>query len=312
MADTNTTLGSRNNFIPGVNVIGWGNLINRFLRSASNLNVTKFSALPWVPHGTYLGGWNGDVSSKSSSFFNLSKTGLSGGFRRLPILSGANDSFFRSKTDIVAAGLPSFPFGNYRFADMFKNTVLVSDPANEGTEFKYNKKSKEYADSIFSLESLPTTGIDYNFNIYNNEEDYLVFDLSKTMIIPINPQYILHPTQQNRGYMSFHKVCELSDTDRSVSKLYSRGFGPSSGTLPINIPFLSTIELGALFCVEYLWELDRSSGDDLSAQSSVPKTGRNVHVNPGVAHVIYIEFDSTINFSDSDDESTSLNQITEA
>jgi hypothetical protein len=319
MADTNTTLGSRNNFIPGTNTIGWGNLVNRFLRGFAGLNVTKFSILPWVPHGTYLGGWLKSTDPQSTNavtditfYKSHIKSGMSGGFRRLPVMSNANDSIFQSAPSTVShdpiLGPNSKEFSQYQFSGVAKNTVLVSTSSEEGSEFKYNKVAKERVDRIFALDKIVgDSGIDLVSTIFERGKDYVVFDMAKTMVVPLNPQYILHSryAASSTGVSPFYEVCDIADVSRDPTLYWERGLAVSKPfPLTPTGAFLSTVEMGALFCLQYV------NPTPIPTISGVPIF--SIVMNPGVAHVMYIEFDSTDRFSDSSDELTSLNQILEA
>jgi len=290
MATSGENIGSRNTFIPSIPSTGWGALTNRLLRSFANLNVTKFSVLPWVPHGTYLGGFNPtspgtvaglptDPDGETYDSTGIKTNRIFSGVRRLPVLGGANSSFFTSS-------LSGAPLGKQYLYDptRAKNTYITS-----GT--------KDPIDGLFSLIDTSVFG---DATVFKKDEDYVVFDMSRTYVVAFNPEFQFIPYA--RGHMPFLEVCEVvaddSSTDRDIKNLYPTGTTGGAGIVTdfavvddgfVGTTIRETVKSGELFCAKYYYIMNRTSSDDISSSSSVPKTNQ-VFVQPGVAHVMYIEF----------------------
>jgi hypothetical protein len=277
MATSGENLGSRNNFIPKIPSTGWGALLNKFLRSFANLNVTKFSILPWVPSGTYLGGYKPNVSpiadnlprTDNDETYDVTSTKTNrifNGVRRLPVLGGANNSFF-------SASLTGATLGKQYLFDPTKpkNTVVTSS----------NNLSIE------SLFNLTDTSVFGDSSTFKKDEDYVVFDMSRTYVMPFDPQFNLLVFAQ--GYLPFHKVCEVSSEDtssgRPITSIYPTGTIGGGGVISgfatvdptlVTLGLKSTIGPGELFCNMYYH------------QPLTSVTSKWVY--PGIAHVLFVEF----------------------
>jgi hypothetical protein len=277
MATSGETLGSRDVFVPRIPSTGWGALLNRFLRSFANLNVTKFSILPWVPSGTYLGGYRPDVSPSADDLprtdedetydvTSVKTNRLFKGVRRLPVLGGANNSFFT---------------GNLAGATLGKQYLFDPTRAKNTVVTVSNNLS---IDSLFSLNDNSVFG---DPSTFKKDEDYVVFDMSRTYVMPFDPQFNLLVFA--KGYLPFHKVCDISAEDTSTSRVVTSiyptgtigGGGVISGFATVD-PTLVTLGLktsigpGELFCNMYYHQ----------PLTSVPSKW----VYPGVAHVLFVEF----------------------